>query len=90
MIAPRACPPHANRDENARGKPAVSMLGEPPPRGISNDGPGRYTGSREPDPPPSRENFSQWLEAIVLQASLVDPRSLTVAGAAQAFHLFPV
>ena len=51
---------------------------------------GRYTGSREPDPPPSRENFSQWLEAIVLQASLVDPRSLTVAGAAQAFHLFPV
>jgi len=52
-------------------------------------GPGRYTGSQFSGPPPSRAN-AQWPGASREEAPMANPHLLTVAGAAQALHLFPV
>ena len=60
----------------------------PLPRGISTSGTGRYTGSREPGASPSRAHHARSGWSLERDSS-TRPRSLTVAGAAQAFHLFP-
>ena len=60
----------------ARLAPDIRMIGTPPPRGISAIDPGRSTGSRELDPPPSQavnwravaRNSSRWCPHMVSAA----------------------
>lgn len=75
-----------NRNEEAAGEAKAGHRMGPgtaaSPRHSSICGPGRYTGSRELDASPSRALHAH--SGIVMR-----PRSLTVAGAAQACTCFP-